>query len=105
MLKLVAVAFLSDPDSGSGFIQDFVNPLCGPMSVQLCTCPLIAHSSKEWREAIQNGALLSSTWRYRVKCSRLVDRLASIADSGPALNQHWVFDVNRRNPLNAIFHH
>ena len=31
---MVAVAFFNDHDSGSGFIQDFVNQLCGEMLVQ-----------------------------------------------------------------------
>ena len=40
-----------------------------------------------------------------VECAGLLDHWASIADSGPALSQHWVFHVNSRNPLNATFHH
>ena len=76
------------------------------MALQRCTCRLIAQSLKEWRAAIHNGTLLSSTHgALRVECAGLVSHWASFADSGPALNQHWVFDVNSRNPLNATFHH
>ena len=40
-----------------------------------------------------------------IGCAGLGERPASITDNGPALNQHRVFDVNSRNPLNATFDH
>ena len=75
----------------------FSGSLCGSMSIERCTCWVKPHEWNHDRDPLSDaGDTTDLHLIVEIHISNDVSCGASVSASGPALNQHWAFDMDSK---------